>query len=274
VLPLYRKYPLVIVHDAATSRFPWETIAFGDGRSPWFPAIDPGLSHRYAAENLSVAKWLEERVQDNVLSVLLIANPTEDLDGAEEEGKRVRALLRKQPGCLLKELWRGEATRQAVLSAFRSGEYDVIHYAGHAEFDEQTPSRSGIVCANDVRLTGADLSSISRLPTLVFFNACESGRVRGKPVKGKTREQHAKDSVGLAEAFMRGGVANFLGTYWPVGDEAASVFATSFYADIVAGKSVGEALRRGRVAVRDKKSRDWANYIFYGTADFVLKEIQ
>jgi CHAT domain-containing protein len=279
MLPRHRNNPLVIVHDAATSQIPWETLAFGTDRTAWFPAVEQGLSHRYAAENLSVAKWLEERVQDNVLSVLLIVNPTEDLDGAEQEGRRVRALLGQQPGCRLKELHRSDATRQAVLAAFGSGEFDVIHYAGHAEFDPQHPARSGIVCANEVRLTGADLAGVSRLPTLVFFNACESGRVRSTKKNGKTavkktkaRAQHVADNVGLAEAFMRGGVANFLGTYWPVGDAEAEAFSGTFYEDIVAGKTVGEALRHGRAVVRDLKSPDWANYIFYGNTDFVLKE--
>jgi CHAT domain-containing protein len=80
------------------------------------------------------------------------------------------------------------------------------------------------------------------------------------------------DNVGLAEAFMRGGVANFLGTYWPVGDDSAEVFASTFYGSIVSGLSVGEALQQGRSAVQALASPDWANYIFYGNQDFVLKE--
>ncbi|HSJ13007.1 MAG TPA: CHAT domain-containing protein [Longimicrobiales bacterium] len=275
VLPRYRKYPLVVVHDAATAQIPWETLGFGEARTAWFPAAEQGLSHRYAAENLSVAKWLEERVHDNVLNVLLVVNPTSDLAGAEREGERVRALLGQQSGTRLTVLRRGEATRQALLAAFSSGSYDVVHYAGHAEFDERHPARSGIVCAGGVRLTGADLAGVSRLPTLVFFNACESGRVRaakngaGKP---KPRVQHVADNVGLAEAFMRGGVANFLGTYWPVGDAEADAFAATFYGDLVTGKTIGEALLNGRSAVRTLKSPDWANYILYGNADFALKQ--
>ncbi|CAN5629589.1 hypothetical protein BH23GEM10_BH23GEM10_00010 [soil metagenome] len=277
VLPRYQNHPLVVVHDAATSRIPWETIGFGAGATPWFPAGARGLSHRYAAENLSIAKWLEERVKDNVLSVLLVVNPTEDLDGADREGDRVRSLLGQQPGCRLKELRHGEATHQAVLSEFGSGEYDIVHYAGHAEFNEENPSHSGIVCANDVRLTGADLAGISRLPTLVFFNACESGRLRKRSsgsgaAADKTRAQHIRDNVGLLEAFMRGGVATCLGTYWPVGDSEAEAFADSFYSDIVAGRTLGEALVRGRAVVRALKSKDWANYMLYGNADFVLKD--
>lgn len=275
VLPAYRKHPLVVVHDAATSRIPWETIGISNGRDVWFPAAEQGLSHRYAAENLSVAKWMEERVEDNVLSVLLIVNPTEDLDGAEAEGDMVREVLGKQSGVRITELRNGSATRQAVLTEISSGKYDILHYAGHAEFDEARPARSGIVCANDVRLTGADLASISRLPSLVFFNACEAGRVRGRKKTTarpkKARDAHMQDNVGLAEAFMRGGVANFLGTYWPVGDTAAEAFAGKFYEEILAGSSIGDALIAGRQVIKQKRSPDWANYLFYGDVEFVIK---
>jgi hypothetical protein len=38
-----------------------------------------------------------------------------------------------------------------------------------------------------------------------------------------------RPSTSLAEAFLVGGVANFLGTHWPVGDDAALAFSTSLY---------------------------------------------
>jgi CHAT domain-containing protein len=76
--------------------------------------------------------------------------------------------------------------------------------------------------------------------------------------------------VGLAEAFMRGGVANFLGTYWPVDDFAAETFAGRLYAELLAGRTIGEAIQKGRAAIRPR-SRDWADYVFYGDSEFVLK---
>jgi CHAT domain-containing protein len=79
-------------------------------------------------------------------------------------------------------------------------------------------------------------------------------------------------TVGFAEAFMRGGVANFLGTYWPVGDAAAEVFADSFYRELATGRTIGGALVSSREAVRAVDDRDWADYVFYGSPDFVLKE--
>ena len=102
----------------------------------------------------------------------------------------------------------------------------------------------------------------------MFFNACESGRVRAaaKPFK------RLHESISFAEAFLRGGIANFIGTYWPVGDDSAEAFAKTFYRDIVGGQAVGDALIAGRDAVRKIGSFDWADYIHYGDPDFRIKE--
>jgi len=284
VLPRYKEHHMVVVHDAAMSRVPWETLAFAGGsaaRKAWFPAGEKGLTHRYAAENLSVAKWLEERLDDDVFTVLLVVNPTEDLDGAEAEGERLQQLFNHVPGCRLETLRGPAATRPALLSAFGSGKYDLIHYAGHAFFDEEKPERSGILCHGKAVsvLSGADLASLGNLPTLVFFNACESGRLRRGGGRARVSQQKVAETranelvkgISFAEAFMRGGVANLLATYWPVGDRAAKVFAETFYVRLMKGASVGDAVQAARGAVLETGSKDWADYIFYGDPEFMLK---
>ncbi len=261
---------LVLVHDAPASRMPWETLRVA-GRAP---ALDKGLSRRYAAENLSVAKWLAERQRQPVLSVLLVVNPTGDLPGAEQEGDRVRRWFAGSATITLRELRGAAATRDVLREAFSSGQYDVIHYAGHAFFDPADPAQSGVVCHGGLALTGADLAGLGNLPSLVFFNACEAGRVRAphaaEPPHGMRKR--IERSAGLAEAFLRGGVANYVGTYWPVGDASAKCFAETFYAGLMAGKPIGQALCDGRTRVRDLDSVDWADYIHYGSHGFVLKE--
>ena len=161
----------------------------------------------------------------------------------------------------------GAATRARLLAEFRSGDYDAIHFAGHAYFDAAAPASSGILCAGGRVLSGADLAAMDSVPALVFFNACESGRLRNavKPFRQLDR------SVGFAEAFLRGGVANFIGTWWPVSDAGASAFATPFYRELARGTSIGVALNAARSAVRELPSADWANYLHYGSFDFALK---
>ena len=70
---------------------------------------------------------------------------------------------------------------------------------------------------------------------------------------------------------VRGGVANYVGTYWPVGDTSAKLFAENFYKSLLRGETAGKALLAGRRAVWDEPSVDWADYIHYGSHDFVLK---
>jgi CHAT domain-containing protein/pimeloyl-ACP methyl ester carboxylesterase len=271
VLPTMKDRHLVVVHDSGASQIPWETILLKD----WYPAANAGLSRRYMAENLSIAKWLEQRADGKTLNILLVVNPTGDLTGAEQEGERLRKLFGSHPAISLTQRHAEQATKETLLGDFRSGKYDVVHYAGHAFFDPDHPAQSGIRCHQGKVLSGADLAGVGRLPALVFFNACEAGRIRGsvnpkaKPPSVATRIQH---NVGLAEAFLRGGVANYVGTYWPVGDAAADAFANTFYSELLNGKSIGAALCSGRTAVLKLKSADWADYIHYGSFDFVMRK--
>ena len=260
---------LVVINDAWSSRIPWEAINL-DGR---IPAAESGMSRKYEAENLSVAKWLESRCLETQLTVLLIVNPTEDLPGAEEEGNRIIDILSKDDNVSLTILRREEATFSAIRAALRSGRFDVVHYAGHAFFDPENRANSGIICHGQQVLSGRDLSQLERLPALVFFNACESGRIRSPAVRarGAGTSTRIQTNAGLAESLLRAGVGNYLGTYWPVGDKEAKIFGETFYEAIISGDSLGDAINGGRRKVRNLPSVDWADYILYGSPEFVIK---
>ena len=262
-LPAVRGTPLVIVHDAAAGRWPWEALVV-DG---WAPAAARGLHRRYAAEGMSVAKWREQRRHERGLRVLLVVNPTEDLPGAAGEGTEVARILEGQDDATVTRIEGATATRARLLAEFRSGAYDAIHYAGHAFFDPEAPAASGILCAGERVLSGADLAALDSVPALVFCNACESGRVR----RAAGPRRQLERSVGFAEAFLRGGVANFIGTWWPVSDDVAVAFAATLYRELGRGTAIGPALTAARGVVRKLPSPEWANYLHYGSHDFALK---
>ena len=165
------------------------------------------------------------------------------------------------------------------MQCFGTGDYDVVHYAGHAYFDEADRARSGILCYDNEVLSGADLASLSRLPALVVFNACESARVRRvfsrdqNTVIQEKIDEPVQGTVGFAEAFLAGGIANYVGTYWPVGDNAASKFAETFYGALLAAQPIGDALIAARRAVKELAAgaAEWADYVFYGDPRFVMK---
>ncbi|MGA0026024.1 MAG: CHAT domain-containing protein [Steroidobacteraceae bacterium] len=263
-LPQLGDAPLVVVHDAPASRWPWETLAIGS----WTPAIASGLSRRYAAEGMPLAKWSAERRRGAALEVLLVTDPTEDLPGAREEGRAIEGALTGD-GIRITRLRGSEATRARLLEEFASEAWDVIHYAGHAFFDPGAPGASGIYCAGGRVLSGDDLASLGALPALVCFNACESGRLRKATPAPRLRA--LRRGAGLAEAFLLGGVANFIGTWWPVGDEAAASFAGALYRGLARGDNLGTSMRAARAAVQALDSGDWANYLLYGSEDFRLR---
>ena len=258
---------LAVVHDAAASRIPWEVLRIGSRA----PALDGGISRRYTAANLSTARWAEPRQSSPELRMLLIENPTGDLEGAEAEAARIRALARRRKHLHVTGLQGRRATRAAVLDALRSEKYDVLHYAGHASFETDAPSRSGLRCADGV-LSGEQLLGLGALPALLFFNACESARIRA--TQPRRSPEALRHTVGFAEALLRAGVANYVGTYWPVADQSAKRFSAVFYRQLLAGETVARALLDARRAVRRTRSADavdWADYIHYGNPDFRVK---
>jgi pimeloyl-ACP methyl ester carboxylesterase len=267
-----RATTLSVVHDAAASRIPWEAINIRG----WFPALESGLSRRYATADLVPARFDTTRLGQRELGVLLIANPTLDLPGAEDERVRVSELLGRSRSVRLAEISGKEATLARVTAEIESGRFDVLHFAGHAFFDAAQPGESGLVL-NDGELTGAALSALRRLPPLVVFNACESARLRGHGTRRgnargatKARGQGMQRNLGLAESLLRAGLAHYIGTHWPVVDAPAATFAGVFYRELLR-TSIGNALVRARRAVRAKRSPDWADYVHYGDGEFRLK---
>jgi len=264
-LAMMRLRPLVVVHDGEGSRIPWEALRVGDVH----PALEGGLTRRYASETLTVARWSEHRPAGAKLQVLMVVDPTLDLPGAADEGAALSRMLRAD-GAEVELLTGTSATRRALLREFGSGRHDVLHFAGHGFFDASDPGRSGLVCAGGEVLRGADLDGLGNLPALVFFNACEAARVRRR-LRPSGRGLFAfRRSASVAEAFLGGGVTNFLGTHWPVGDQAALVFSTSFYQQLLDGALLGDCVLTARQRVLQIGSIDWADYVLYGNFDFAV----
>jgi hypothetical protein len=86
---------LVVVHDREASQVPWELLHDGSG----FPALGRGLSRRYASETLTPARWRARASGGQPRRVLIVADPTEDLPSAREEGAALQSLLHAGVRC-------------------------------------------------------------------------------------------------------------------------------------------------------------------------------
>ena len=153
---------VVVIHDAAASRIPWDAVHI-DGAA----LVDgAGLSHRYEAENLSIAKWLTKRTLGERLNVLLAVDPTEDLEGARLEGKRIEEIFGALGTAASLEVLTGkQATKRELMRAMSSGRFDVLHTSGHSFFNAERPDQSGLLCSGEEVLSGADIAPLTNLPS-------------------------------------------------------------------------------------------------------------
>ena len=107
------------------------------------------------------------------------------------------------------------------------------------------------------------------LPSLVFSNACHSGRTGEWHVDKGFEEQ----IFGLANAFLLSGVTHYIGTFWEILDSPGSTFAIEFYKALSKNVSVGEAVRTARkklIVQFGEGNIIWASYMLYGDPTYKI----
>ena len=235
------------------------------------------------------------------LRALVIGDPGDPAKGYDLEGARCEAvevaqllsargvhvdLLVGAPNAPLAGVT--PATKLEVLRLLEKNTYDVMHYAGHGNFDPDDPEKKAGWLFGDQYFTARDLASVSRVPSLVVANACLSGLTSNKHGYGvadsgtQSRLRAADDNLlpGLADEFFKHGVRNYVGTAWPVSDTGAILFCTTLYAELLAvpaagqQATIGEALLQARRALKDREASFgalWAAYQHYGDPAFALQ---
>ena len=209
------------------------------------------------------------------LSVLIIAVPNpmprgginyEPLDQARKEADAIVKILTDHPDINVSVLRDVDATYNKVFQALSTPTYQIVHFCGHANFDDKKPPNSSIVLQDRSMATGSLSRYISMTrPILCFVNACESAM---------TRESF--NVFGLARAFLDTG-AYLLGSRWKVDDHAATVFATKFYTSLLDEENpLGKAVYDARIACQKIAPDDfaWASYVLYGDPRVCFRKVQ
>jgi hypothetical protein len=198
---------------------------------------------------------------------LFIANPTGDLPGASQEVEAIVASL--GDGITAKVLVGQDATPKAVLTELRSGQYGVIHYAGHAFFDQRQPKNSGLVLAGERLLTADEMERVLRGRPVVFLNACTGGKAHSGEFTGGFMGSYTD---GLATSLLLGGALACIGPLWNIEDRSAARLAIEFYRRALEQQPLGESLRQARVAVRAAipDTDVWAAFVLYGDVNSKL----
>lgn len=290
--PTLRGSPLVLMLDSTTARVHWELVA----RTPTTaPGADeaPDSLNTHLGIGAGVTRQLRTAFgpppeppppPERRLRVLVVADPAEDahLPGAEEEGILVADVFERyntheHPDRVevVRLFGPREASRTAVLRTLMTARFHVLHFAGHCFYDKDYPAGSGWIFTDGAVLSARELGRIDRVPQFVFSNACESG-----VTPDRTGKRSADLAPSFAESFFARGVGNFVCTAWPVDDEAARIFATTVYENLLGlGGSVQQpapmylAMQAARRALANSKgggARSWGAYQHYGSPLFRL----
>lgn len=195
--------------------------------------------------------------------MLVVADPCGTLPSARHEA----AVIRTQFSGDCPAMQISTKTKDITLGFIQKNlrEYDVVHFAGHTQYDRDDRRRSGWVMKDGI-WTIEEIKKVSSdepMPALIFSNSCQSAYESAEVYQSRPEEQ----VFGLADAFLLGGVRFFLGTIWKVSDEDAGLFAREFYKYISEGSTIGAALKQSRLSSIEKLGDDnmvWASYILYG----------
>lgn len=191
---------------------------------------------------------------------------------ARKEAEEVVKKL-EDAGVEVKTLIGKSATLPRVLPELGRG-YDIIHYAGHAEFDMKKPRDSYLILRNKMHLKAKNITKQfegKKKPIFAYINACKAGKRADREEKVEDIE-YANDVPGLASAFMEKGIC-YIGSVWPIHDDASADAAICFYENFLDGVSIGESLRRAKVEVYNKyngKRAAWAGLVLYGNPTLTI----
>ncbi len=203
------------------------------------------------------------------LKMLIIADPKGDLPASKAEGISVQKELNRSgaSNALSADLHTQDVSSE-ILKA-QLADYELLHYAGHFDYVHDDPSQSGLLLS-DGKFEIGRLLGLARefsLPSLVFTNACQSGRT--------DRWSTGDRLYSLANAFLAAGVRHYIGGTRDLFDRLSAAFAEEFYRQLVTNQAVGEALRQARIkSIRrfGEENLAWASYVLYGDPSFCYFE--
>jgi len=185
-----------------------------------------------------------------------LQDPTLNLRYAEREARAVGDLF---PDTAV--FTRQQATKST--SRTHSTRHTLLHFATHAELDEQDPLGSALRLApsqnDDGRLEVQEIFGLDLHASLVVLSACETAL--GKLTRGD-------ELTGLTRAFIYAGTPSVITTLWEVNDRAAYELMREFYRNLKAGQDKAVALRQAQLAMLERRPHPyyWAAYQLTGEA--------
>ena len=199
----------------------------------------------------------------------LIGDPTFELLYAQYEACDVSRLWAEHPGLLQHTLDSPTVPQTSFVTIADAlqimADADWLHVCGHAvkPTDDQAAARGWKLRGGLLLSATMQDAGLRRAPRFVFANACGSAEF--------PTDAHAPLTV--FEHLAQHGCEHFLGTSVPISDQGSLGFVTTFYRAVLAGRSIGEAVRLGRLKlIEDLQEANllWAIYVLHGDPRSVL----
>lgn len=242
-------------------------------RLPWELLYDPQARRHLALSDATpvvrhpeVARAIRPLAVGS-LSILAVAASPSDLPRLDlaEERRRLERSLADVPGRMRPSLtWREDLPAEELLHVLREGAFNIIHFAGHGDFDEEHGEGLLAMTGRDGRKellhahTLGEVLADHRSLRLVVLNACE-GAASG-----------ARDRLSsIAASLLAMGVPAVLAMQAPVQDEDAIAFSEELYGALARGLPIDAAVNLGRkrLALREPELGAWANPVLFLRAE-------
>ncbi|HKZ72858.1 MAG TPA: CHAT domain-containing protein [Steroidobacteraceae bacterium] len=268
---------VVLLLDDESAPYPWELLEDPlDRRS--------GLERRPYICRHGLLRQLHslefrEQVQPSVSNdAFVLGDPKSslvELQGAQAEAREVARELEVNGKFRVNHLDRPEG--REVLEQLFDRPYRILHLAGHGVFDhppDAPPKRrvTGMVIGDGLYLTPHEVRQMRRVPELVFINCCHLGSAVQPAAVSNRHDQYNRLAANVAQEFIRMGVRAVIAAGWAVSDVAASEFARTFYACMLAGATYGRATSEARREIYERfpNVNTWGAYQCYGDPDYRL----
>jgi CHAT domain-containing protein len=225
---------LIVPHDVL-HYLPFQALQSPRGRY----LIEDYMIHYQSSASLM--RFTKEKRRAIREAALAVGNPdlgdeAYNLRFAEREAKEIAQFFPKSAVLLRERATKGNALAQGP-------NHDILHFAVHAEFNQENPTSSALLLARegggDGKLRVGEIFALNLKADLVVLSACESGL--GKVSSGD-------EIVGLTRAFIYAGTPSVITTLWKVNDRASYELMREFYANLKTMKKA-EALRQAQLKV-------------------------
>ncbi len=207
---------------------------------------------------------LEIRPPLRILGLVASPRGMPVLDVETEQQNLETALAQPIADGLVELVWMHQASWEAIHSKLLGGEWHVLHFIGHGDYDADADEGVLYLVGADGRAKGVEASRLTDLLgearpplRLVVLNSCSSG------------ESGSQDLFsGTAAVLAHNGIDGVAAMQYSITDTAAIAFARGFYTALAHGLTVDEAARSGRVEILGiGHTLEWVTPVLYVRRD-------